>query len=232
MKGLGAFYELDVTCSGEPAEDTGYLINIRTIDAAVREHVLPIIVKVYRQSPESEPETLLPTILATLNSNLSVDVEMIRWKLTPYYSVAMESSSTDYAILRETFEFAAAHRLHCEQLSKEENLKTFGKCNNPTGHGHNYRLEVSTRVKLTDNSATPHFSNTDLERVVKEWVIDRFDHHNLDLDMEEFVDINSSVENIARTCFNLLIGPVTESGAELKQVVVWETEKTCCAYPA
>ena len=55
------------------------------------------------------------------------------------------------ALLSETFEFAAAHRLHCPDLTEAENRRIFGKCNNPNGHGHNYRVEVAVRVPL-DNA--------------------------------------------------------------------------------
>lgn len=45
--------------------------------------------------------------------------------------------------LTEQFEFSAAHRLHCNEMSEEENREVFGKCNNPAGHGHNYVIEVT-----------------------------------------------------------------------------------------
>jgi len=136
------------------------------------------------------------------------------------------------AILTETFEFAASHRLNCPHLSPEENRRLFGKCNNPGGHGHNYRVAVSVAVPIDGRSRSGAFGMADLERIVSDRVISRFDHRNLDSDVPDFAGRNSSVENIVRVCHDLLVEPIAAAGAELKRVVVWETEKTSCAYPA
>ena len=71
-----------------------------------------------------------------------------------------------------------------------------------------------------------------LEEIVEERVVRKFDHMNLDTDVAEFRDRNSSVENIARACFDLLREPLSAAGARLMHVRVWETEKTSCTYPA
>ena len=100
----------------------------------------------------------------------------------------------------------------------------FGKCANPNGHGHNYVLEVTIRGTPDERSGTltdlPRF-----ERIVKERVIDRFDHKYLNLDCAEFRSLNPSVENIARIIWQRLEGALEPS--TLASVRVWETPKTC-----
>ncbi len=136
----------------------------------------------------------------------------------------------DRVQISQQFEFAAAHRLHCAELSDEENRRVFGKCNNPSGHGHNYRLEAAVSVPV--NGSAPGFGFADLARLVDEQVLQRFDHKHLNLDTDEFAGLNPSVEHIARICHEVLAGPVADAGGRLEYVTVWETEKTACTFPA
>lgn len=134
-------------------------------------------------------------------------------------------------ILRETFEFAASHRLHLSHRSDGENRALFGKCNNPNGHGHNYRIAVSVEVPAEKSAdARPGFA--ELERIVESEIMARFDHKHLNLDCPEFAMTNPSVENIARISFEVLAEPFAAAGGRLRDVEVWETEKTSCRYPA
>jgi len=231
MVGIGAFFELEVRCRGEVDPITGYLVNISEIDKAVRSRAVPIISEALRHRPDTPPWRLLPELLRATNC-LGVAVSAISWRLSPYHAVSMSKSAPDQVVLSETFEFAAAHRLNCRGLSEEANRRLFGKCNNPSGHGHNYRVEVSIAVPLEAAELNPPFDHLALERIVDELVVRRFDHMNLDVDTEEFKGKNSSVENIARACYDLLREPLTQAGARLIRVRVWETEKTSCTYPA
>ena len=123
----------------------------------------------------------------------------------------------------ESFEFAAAHRLYCPSMSKEENRALFGKCANPNGHGHNYVFEVT--VRGTPDATTGRIVDIqEMESIVKERIVDRFDHKHLNLDCPEFADLNPSVENIAMVIWNLLDGRL--ESARLSKVRVWETPKT------
>ena len=136
----------------------------------------------------------------------------------------------DHAIVTEHFEFSASHRLHCPELSDEENRRLFGKCNHPNGHGHNYRLAVAVRVG-TGPRVRPVQAGA-IESAVRTAVIDRFDHRHLNLDCPEFAQLNPTVEHIAMTCHALLAPAIAGAGAELVRVTVWETEKTSATYPA
>ena len=140
----------------------------------------------------------------------------------------------DRVTLRQSYEFSAAHRLHVPSLSDAENRQLFGKCNNPAGHGHNYRVEPVVAVKVGAEGA--RFSLADLERLTEEHIVARFDHKHLNQDTREFGPgpggVNPSVENIARVFFEALAGPVRAAGADatLRSVTVWETDRTCATY--
>ena len=129
--------------------------------------------------------------------------------------------------LSQKFEFSASHRLHNPELSDEANRQTFGKCNNPHGHGHNYEVQVTIAGEPDARGLV--MSIPTFERVVAETAIDRFDHKNLNVELQEFSDTIPSVENIARAIYRLL-KPKFEGRAQLASVTVWETPKTWCEY--
>jgi 6-pyruvoyltetrahydropterin/6-carboxytetrahydropterin synthase len=98
------------------------------------------------------------------------------------------------------YRFCAAHRLHTDYLSSEENLAAFGKCNNPNGHGHNYVVLVTVR------STGPTGEGLDLDgldRIVVERVVTRFDHHDLNQD-PEFSGRTTTGENLVLLIWDLL----------------------------
>lgn len=229
---IGPFYELEVTCRGEPDRTTGYLLNISVIDDAVRTHALEPLgraVAAWIAGRPQCPGSVLATVVGALQPALGGSVSSIRWWLSPYHWIRCEVSHMDRILLARQFEFSAAHRLHCPGLSPEANRAIFGKCNNPSGHGHNYKLQATVSVEL-DPSATS-FGFSQLKRVVEEHVIRRFDHKHLNLDEPAFADLNPSVEHIAKVCHDLLADPIEAGGATLESVTVWETDKTSCTYP-
>ncbi len=130
--------------------------------------------------------------------------------------------------LSQKFEFSATHRLHNPALSSEENRQTFGKCNNPHGHGHNYELQVTLRGKPDASGIL--IDIPDFETIVANAVIDRFDHKNLNIELPEFRELIPTVENIARVIYRLLKPRFDGAGAALASVTVWETPKTWCEY--
>ncbi|MFI4871489.1 MAG: 6-pyruvoyl trahydropterin synthase family protein [Phycisphaerales bacterium JB061] len=232
MSGLGTYYEFEIACSGIPDENTGYLVNIKQIDQAVRGTVLPRVHEQLLRDASVEPTGLLLTLAESLKPELPTDLVSIRWNLSPTYSLEYRMASPNSVLLRQRFEFAAAHRLNVSSLSDDQNRDIFGKCNNPSGHGHNYELEVCCRMDL---NADP-FTVAMLESIVDRVVIQRFDHKHLNLDTEEFASetgLNPSVENIAKVCFDLLSPAVAEGSGnpKLEHVTVWETPKTSCTYP-
>ena len=99
--------------------------------------------------------------------------------------------------------FNAAHRLHNPNWDDSTNQKVFGKCNNPNYHGHNYDLTV--RVVGEIDPRTGYVIDMKiLKDLINKLVIDRFDHKNLNLDTEEFKNLNPTAENIAVVIYDLL----------------------------
>jgi len=230
MRGLGAFYEVAVTCRGTPDPQTGYLLSVSRIDEIVRDRIIPVIADTMHTRPEMEPHALLPDLFNVIHTDLGGLLAAVEWRLTPFYAVTMSTHAPHRVTLTDRYEFAAAHRLHVDALSAEENRNIFGRCNNPSGHGHNYQIEVAASLPIPDNSDPHRFSLHRLQSIVAEHILKRFDHKHLNLDTEDFQDRNPSVENLAETCFQLLDSPIEEAGGRLERVTVWETEKTSCTY--
>ncbi len=227
MLGVGAYYELHVTCAGEPERDTGYLVNIKEIDEAVRREVVPELSRLCTQHRELPAAEVLRLLAPKLAAALPVRVVRVCWQLTPFFSLTMEADAMNDVVMNQQFEFAASHRLHSAQLSEAENRALYGKCNNPGGHGHNYRLEVRARVPMGSSFTLPR-----LERLVDEHVIEKLDHKNLNCDVEELHGTIPSTENLARFCYETLEPVFANEEATLQRVRLWETEKTSCTYPA
>lgn len=237
MRGLGRYYELTATVRGTPDPRTGYILGIQDIDAPIRAAVIPAIDHACLFHPTTEPASLLSQLWELAAPALAFPLERLTWSLTPTYKVEMSVTDrqAQRVLVRQRFDFAAAHRLHSPQLSDEQNREIFGKCNNPSGHGHNYQIEpvVAVPVGLTDR-----FSLAALEQVVEDAVIEPFDHKHLNTDTPDFDPARGgvipSVEHIAMVCHRRLAEPVRAlgQGVELISVTVWETERTSCTFPA
>ena len=124
--------------------------------------------------------------------------------------------------------FNAAHRLHNKNWSDQKNKDVFGKCNNPNYHGHNYDLEVKV-IGECDPETGYVIDTKILSDLIKKYVLDRYDHKNLNLDTQEFKDVNPTAENIAISIYNLL-KPKLASGLELK-IKLYETPRNFVEYP-
>ena len=129
--------------------------------------------------------------------------------------------------LTRGYEFAAAHRLHSEQLSDDENRELFDKCNNPHGHGHNYVLEVTVGGE-PDPRTGLIIDLGELDRIVNERVVDRYDHRHLNYDIEEFRSLNPTSENLVKVIWDRL-DPELPAGV-LRAVTVRETERNIFTY--
>ena len=124
--------------------------------------------------------------------------------------------------------FNAAHRLHNSNWSAEKNLQIFGKCNNPSYHGHNYDLTVQVTGELDPDTGYV-IDTKELSDLIKAQVLERFDHKNLNIDTIEFKDLNPTAENIAIVIFNLL-RPFIKMELDLK-IRLYETERNFVEYP-
>lgn len=128
--------------------------------------------------------------------------------------------------LGRRYRFAASHRLHSEKLSEEENLRIYGKCSNPFGHGHNYVVEV--RVSGPVDQATGMIANLgDLDAFVEREVIEAFDHKSFNEDVEGFRERVPTTENVCIEIFRRL---KRFPNARLERVRVEETSNNAFEY--
>lgn len=125
--------------------------------------------------------------------------------------------------------FNAAHRLNNPNWSEEKNARVYGKCNNYNYHGHNYDLIVQV-TGAVDPETGYVIDMKVLSDTVKEYVTDRFDHKNLNLDTEEFRNLNPSAENIAIVIYTLLRQQI-DPELDLK-IRLYETERNFVEFPA
>ena len=225
VTGLAFFFTLRVTLAGEPGERSGYLVNIKHVDSAVRDRAVPLVAR------HIATNTFGGGVLSKLFNELKnawppFRLEALELSLTPTLSLHVNHSEFPMIRLSQKFEFAASHRLHDAQLSDEENRALYGKCNNALGHGHNYEVQVTVEA---DPSAPP-VDVARLELMVDEAVIRPFDHKYLNAEVPEFAGVNPSVENIARAAHDRLKPRLAAAGVRLASVTVWETPKTWCEY--
>jgi 6-pyruvoyltetrahydropterin/6-carboxytetrahydropterin synthase len=123
--------------------------------------------------------------------------------------------------------FNAAHRLHNPSWSDEKNRAVFGKCNNPHFHGHNYDLIVKLRGPIDPETGYVYDMKL-LKDLMKEHVINKFDHKNLNLDTHEFKNLNPTAENIAVVIWNILRDKI-DTTYEIT-VRLYETERNFVEY--
>lgn len=225
----GHNYVLEVMVKGEVDASNGMVINLVTLDALLKTHVLAnydhkhlncqhpvfaknqylqptgenIAIEIWQRLAPSLPDGLLHRVRLYENSTRFVD----------YYGEGL------MVYLTKVYEFSAAHRLHSHTLSDEENRDIFGKCNNPAGHGHNYVLEVTVKGPVdarTGLVAGLHF----LDEVVEKQVYARFDYKHLNLDTPEFETLNPTSENFVKVLWEVLapnLRPVTLHRLRLRE---------------
>ncbi|TWT41667.1 6-carboxy-5,6,7,8-tetrahydropterin synthase [Phycisphaerae bacterium RAS1] len=229
--GIVPFLKLRASVVGEPHPRTGYLCNIKQLDDLLRRHAIPLAAeRLASRGWRVAAERLLSELWAAVDANTPAGAALAALELaaTPHLRFTIERENPAMVLLTQQFEFSAAHRLHCGDLSDSENRAVFGKCNNPSGHGHNYLLEVTVAGRPDERTGAvlplPQF-----EEMVKQRVIDRLDHTHLNLDTAEFRDVNPSVENIARVIWGML-APHVAPPARLACVRVYETPKTWAEY--
>lgn len=124
--------------------------------------------------------------------------------------------------------FNAAHRLHNPAWSADRNKAVFGLCNNENFHGHNYELIVQVSGEI--DPETGYLIDLKLlSDIIKEEVLNRFDHKNLNLDTQEFKNLNPTAENIAVVIYQLLRAKLEEKYT--LKIRLYETERNFVEYP-
>ena len=134
---------------------------------------------------------------------------------------------SDNCTLTRIYSFSAAHRLHNDKFTNEMNKKIFGKCNNPNGHGHDYYLELTVSGDVsTDTGMIINIEELDLEL---HKVIDILDHKRLDIEIDYFINIRASGENIAKYLWDQLVNIIPQP-AYLYHIRLWETSENFFDY--
>jgi len=122
------------------------------------------------------------------------------------------------AYLSRRYRFSASHRLHSDHMSEAENRATYGKCNNPHGHGHNYVLQVTVSGQVDGNGMVCNL--VDLDECVQSEVVTKFDLENLNM-CKEFKDAVPTTENLCTVIYDILKQKFTH--AHLERVRLEET---------
>ncbi len=211
-----------ITLSRDNVNDTGMLINVSFISRIIRQ-------KLY--DTPLRPQSVIDIInwAWEIFSEYPGDcrVRRIRIDLDDSFSWAKQAGDDDMFEITVKYSLAAAHRLVKHQLDEQENYELFGKCSHKSGHGHNYLLEIT--MAGTPDKTTGQIADMKLvEKVINEQIIEPFDHKNLNVDTQEFVDLIPTVENMAQVFFERLNGRF--SPAVLRRVRVWETPQTYADY--
>jgi 6-pyruvoyltetrahydropterin/6-carboxytetrahydropterin synthase len=123
--------------------------------------------------------------------------------------------------------FNAAHRVYNPAWSDERNQATFGKCNNPNWHGHNYTLEITLEGEV-DPETGYVMDLGELKRIAEAELIRHLDHKNLNLDVPFMAGIIPTTENLVLACWRVLASHVAP--ARLARLKLWETENHYVEY--
>lgn len=124
--------------------------------------------------------------------------------------------------------FNAAHRLYNPDWDDATNNNVFGKCALPHYHGHNYELEV--KITGEPDAKTGYVMDLKLlSDIIRREIHGRFDHKNLNLDTEEFKNLNPTAENIVIVIYNLLRPHIDKS--KDVQIRLYETPRNFVEYP-
>ncbi|HIJ71192.1 MAG TPA: 6-carboxytetrahydropterin synthase [Planctomycetes bacterium] len=231
-EGLSFYLNLWVEVVGGLEADTGFVVNVSLIDRVVRRFVVSIFDGQIKKSFDRgvhvsliELYRLLGRAWGAAGGRLgSAKLCGLRLELNPFRAVAIDSEDCKVFYFSEKFEFAAMHTLWNDKFSKEKNFELFGKCANPSGHGHNYIVEVTVQRPGGDDG----FRIADFEKIVDTEFVSLVDHKNLNVDVPEFGDRNPTVENIAAFAWERLAGKF--DAGKLSSVTVWENERTYCTY--
>ncbi|MGQ0811219.1 MAG: 6-carboxytetrahydropterin synthase [Nitrospiraceae bacterium] len=137
-----------------------------------------------------------------------------------------QSAQAEQASVTRRYRFCAAHRLHTDHLTPDENVRIFGKCNNVNGHGHNYVVLVT--VKGDIDPKTGHIADLEaLDRLVTEIIVKRFDHLDLNQDLE-FAGRTTTGENLVLLIWGLLAKRIPQG--RLEKVGLIETRDNYFEY--
>ncbi len=225
----GHNFVLSVSVDGTLDENTGMVVNIKQIDDMLKQRVVSVFAQ--KSINDEVPafmvqtpclENLLPFIAGLIEDHIP-GARLVQLKLEETPLFWGEWAKKDGKVmLTRVYEFCASHRLHQASMSDEENQRLFGKCNNPTGHGHNYVLEVTFSGEQDPESGLSVDIGA-VDEAVDARVLSRYDHKHLNSDVPELAGKNPTSEIVAREIFRQLDGKIP---AMLERVLLRETERS------
>jgi 6-pyruvoyltetrahydropterin/6-carboxytetrahydropterin synthase len=229
-EGLSVFFELTVELAGAVDSETGFVVNVADIDEAIRQNVVPVFSGHIRRYFREGKHTGLGEIADLLKKSsdklkgkfAKAKIDKLSLSLNPFRKVAIDFEESRMIYFSEKFDFAATHKLWNEDFTEEQNFKVFGKCANPSGHGHNYVAEVTVKAE------PGRLSICEFEKTVDENLIQLVDHKNLNVDVPYFTKVQPTVENLAVFAWERLESKF--ENAQLHCVNIQETDKTYCSY--
>ena len=133
------------------------------------------------------------------------------------------------AYLTRRERFSSAHRLFNPEVPDDKNYELYGNCSHPNWHGHNYELYVTVKGEV-DPKIGYVVNLKSLSSIIKELVIAKVDHNNLNIDVDFLQGVIPSTENIAISIWNILSEPISKLGAQIHSVKIQETENNFVEY--
>lgn len=189
-----------VTVSGPVQAATGYVADAGALQRWVLSHAqLPAHVRFDQFDVGDQLARLWSRLASDLGSGLTLE-ELEMWvSPTWHWTVCCDPSGRTVQTMTRSFHFSAAHRICNLAWSEEDNLRVFGKCANPAGHGHNYVLDVSVDTSVGTAPAL-------VENAVERLVLANLDHKHLNVDVAELQGANPTVEALTNLIWDALDG--------------------------
>ncbi len=214
----GHNYLVEATVSGHVDPRTGMVVNIKQMKAALKavlvhydhrslNHDHPT----FRQTaPTSERilcrmwQELAPTIEQGRLERLQLFEQEARLFVTHHPESALaQPPATGTVLTRRSYRFSAAHRLHSPHLSDDENKALFLDCNNPSGHGHDYGLEITLRGTVDSRTGLVADHN-EVDQIIRTTIVERYHYRHLNEDLPEYTGVVTTSENIVRIIWETL----------------------------
>ena len=223
----GHNYKLHVTLSGVPDCKTGMIINLIDLKTILQNKIisefdhknLNIDICHFNRNLAT-PENICIVIWEILEPELATMLYKITLFEEEGFSCYYKGDNTMLYLTR-TYNFSASHRLHNKDLSDNENSKLFGKCGNKSGHGHNFKLEVTVKGEI-DKTTGMIISKNNMDKIINELILSKVDHQNLNESLEDLKDIVITGENLTQYMWELLKNNLKP--AELHKIKLYETE--------
>jgi 6-pyruvoyltetrahydropterin/6-carboxytetrahydropterin synthase len=229
--GHGHNYVLEVTVAGQVDAATGMVINVTEL-----KRIVGIVLQgfdhkhlnedtPYFRDCQPTTENIVQVLWQLIAPELPQNVRLHRLRLYETADIFADFYGGETANFGRTYQFSAAHRLDSQQLSPEQNIELYGKCNNLKGHGHDYHFELTVEGPVARDTGMV-INLVDLDALVQP-VLDELDHTHLDRQHTFFQQHPSTAENVVAYLWQRL---ATVLGSRLRWIKLWETPNNIFEY--